>query len=502
MDSRLAGAKGLTLAVVWRTVVIAALAFLAFHLLASTHLYATAVLVLVVGGFVATDLAQVVGRIVRSAEHDLERLVANVSDSPAVTGAGPGSHSRSVGAALGGLGGAPSLGPGQSARPFDQAAAILNAARTERQEQLEYVHTLLDTVSAALIVVEPDGRVTFANRAARALSAGPVRRLEDVPAIGDPAARALLALRPGAREIVSTADGQRMFASVSHFTIPGREARRLIALQRIAGDLDAVELKAWQDMAHVLAHEMMNSLTPIASLSESLEALLKAAERAGPEGVTRANEEVLTALEAIKRRSLGLMDFVERYRAVAELPRPRPQRVQMHGLVRAVGRLMDAKLDRNRIDYRISVEPEDLCADADPQLLEQALINLLRNAADAAASVEQPRIEVSCLAREDRVAIEISDNGLGVPDDQRDQIFVPFFTTKAGGSGIGLNLARQIALSHGGRLELRANHPRGCVFTLLLPAAQPPDKAAGPASPESAADRDARIAVAASSDPE
>ncbi len=457
MDSSLAGANRLTLAVVWRALLIGALAFLVLYLLARTHLYATALVVLVVAGFLAADLAQVVGRIVRSAERDLERLVAAVSDAPAGKGASP--HAQ------------------HPSRPSDQAAAFLSAARMERQVQLEYLHTLLDTVAAALIVVEPDGRVTFANRVARALSAGPVQRLEDVPAVGDFAARALLALRPGAREIVSMADGERMFASVAHFTIPGREPRRLIALQRIAGDLDAVELKAWQDMAHVLAHEMMNSLTPIASLSESLEVLLKAHERAGAAGVARANEEVVTALEAIKRRSLGLMDFVERYRAVAELPRPKSQRVPMQELVRAVGRLMGAKLDQSQVDYRIVVEPEDLCADADPQLLEQALINLLRNAADAVAGVEQPRIEVSCRVRDEQVAIEVSDNGVGVPEDQRDQIFVPFFTTKAGGSGIGLNLARQIALSHGGRLELRANPLRGCVFTLLLPAARAPSEA-------------------------
>ncbi len=453
MDSSLAGTNRLALAVAWRALLIGALAFLVFRILTGTHLYATALLVLVVAGLIAADLSQVIGRIVRSAERDLERLVAAVSDSPAGTGASPY--------------------PGQSARPFDQAAALLTAARMERQVQLEYVQTLLDTVAAALIVVEPDGRVTFANRVARALSAGPAQRLGDVPAIGDSAAPALLALRAGAREIISTADGQRMFVSVSHFTIPGREPRRLIALQRIAGDLDAVELKAWQDMAHVLAHEMMNSLTPIASLSESLEVLLKTAERAGPADVAHTNEDLVTALEAIKRRSLGLMDFVERYRAVAELPRPRLQQVQMHALVRAVSHLMGARLDQSGVDYRILVEPEDLCADADPQLLEQALINLLRNAADAVAGVEKPRIEVSCRARDEQVAIEVSDNGMGVPEDQRDQIFVPFFTTKAGGSGIGLNLARQIALSHGGRLELRANPLRGCVFTLLLPAARP-----------------------------
>ena len=117
-----------------------------------------------------------------------------------------------------------------------------------------------------------------------------------------------------------------------------------------------------------------------------------------------------------------------------------------------------------------SVEPNDTTVTADPQLLEQAVINLLRNAADAARDVQPARIDVSCRTHEGTVAIEIADNGCGVPEAHRDQVFVPFFTTKVGGSGIGLNLARQIALAHGGQLAFRANAPHGSIFTLTLPA--------------------------------
>jgi two-component system C4-dicarboxylate transport sensor histidine kinase DctB len=105
-------------------------------------------------------------------------------------------------------------------------------------------------------------------------------------------------------------------------------------------------------------------------------------------------------------------------------------------------------------------------------MLEQAVINLLRNSADAVTGAEQPQIEISCELHDGRVALAISDNGCGIPDARREQIFVPFFTTKTGGSGIGLNLARQVALAHGGQLESRANSPRGSVFTLTLPARQ------------------------------
>jgi two-component system, NtrC family, nitrogen regulation sensor histidine kinase NtrY len=425
MDSKLARPNRFALAIAWRAVALAAFAYSVISLLAQTQLYATAVVLAAIATLIGLDIARLVGRVDRSVEQDFERLAAVGSDVPVARLAGVS----------------------RASEPFERAASILNAARAERQQQLEYLQTLLDTVAAALIVVAEEGRVTLVNRAARALAPGSME--------------SLAALAPGARAIVSLTDGRRVFVAVSQFSVPGRPPQRLISLQRIAGDLDAVELKAWQDMADVLTHEMMNSLTPIASLSESLETLLRG----------HAEEEVAGALEAIERRSRGLMDFVGRYRAVAELPAPQTERVRMHELLRGIERLLAATFREKGIAYRSSVSPEHLACVADPQLLEQAVINLLRNGADAVADVDGPRIEVTCELRENRIVMDIADNGCGVPDARREQIFVPFFTTKTGGSGIGLSLARHVVLAHGGQLDVRANTPRGTVFTVTLPAA-------------------------------
>jgi signal transduction histidine kinase len=423
---------------------VAALAFVAVQLLATTHLYATVIVILGIAALVGADIAQIVARVERSAENDFERLAVLGSETPVV------------------VAGSASL------TPFERAAGILNAARAERQRQLEYLQTLVDTVAAALIVVEPDGRVTLANRSARAFAGRAIHKLQDIDALSTQGVRHLLALAPGAREIVSLGDGRRVFASVSQFVIPGEPPRRLISLQRIAGELDAVEVKAWQDMADVLTHEMMNSLTPISSLSESLEALLR--ESAGGR---EPGEEVAGALEAIKRRSRGLMDFVGRYRAVADLPAPQVGPVHLRDFIRGIDRLMTPVLKERGIAYHSSVTPEDLTCVADPQLLEQAIINLMRNATDAVAGAEAPRVEIKCERADDRVALLIADNGCGVPDARREQIFVPFFTTKSGGSGIGLNLARQVVLAHNGQIDVQPNMPRGSVFRLTLPAAHP-----------------------------
>jgi two-component system nitrogen regulation sensor histidine kinase NtrY len=420
-------------------VLIGVLGFLAVFLV-TKQLYATMLVAIIAGVAVVADLVRVTSRAGLWVEQDLERLTAEVSDAPAATFV---AHSVSE-------------------SPLERATRALNAARAGRQRQLDYLQTLLDTVSASLLVVQPDGRVTLANRAARRLAGRDVDRLEQIVAIGAEGARTLLALRPGSRQIVSVSESRQMFVVVSDFRVPGRDPQRMIALQRIAGDLDAVELKAWQDMVQVLAHEMMNSLTPISSLSESLESLLRKDARTPV-------DEVAGALEAIKRRSLGLMSFVERYRTVSELPSPSRQTVRMDRLLSGIDRLVGPALREKGIDCRTSILPPDLCVEADPQLLEQAIINLIRNASDAVAGEGAPRIEVTCERREGQVVLAVADNGIGVPEDRRDQIFVPFFTTKPGGSGIGLNLARQIALGHGGQLDVQVNAPRGAVFSLSLP---------------------------------
>jgi two-component system, NtrC family, nitrogen regulation sensor histidine kinase NtrY len=432
MDSRLPSINLLTARITLRAVIVAVLAYLAIQLLLTTHLFATALVVICLAAVVTVDLATLIGRAHR-AQRVLEEAMADGAEIP--------------------------------------VAHISTPTRSsELHQQLDYRQTLLDTVAAALIVVHEDGRITLGNRAAHGLAAGEVKRLEQIAVIGDSGAQRLLALPPGARQIVPLADGRQVFVSVSRFSTPGQPPQRLISLQRIAGELDAVELKAWQDMVHVLAHEMMNSLTPISSLSESLEPLLRASGEAGTTRGSQHNDEIAGALDAIKRRSRGLMDFVERYRRIAEMPAPELRRISIAEFLSGIDRFMAGTFREHHIAYRSRVAPTELSCLADPHLLEQAVINLLRNAADAVAGVSEPRIEVSCQLRESQMVMTVADNGLGLPDNRCDQIFVPFFTTKPGGSGIGLSIARQIVLAHGGQLDVWANDPCGSVFALTLPA--------------------------------
>jgi two-component system, NtrC family, nitrogen regulation sensor histidine kinase NtrY len=430
--------NGFVFAVLWRALLLALLLAALIHLLGHTQYYATALVIALCGAAAIGDIFRLAARESRAAERFLDALSADALETPIQRSAIPDSLHAAY------------------ARTLDS----LHQRRRDQQQRSEYLQTLLDTVPAGMLVLR-EGKFDLVNRAALRLLGEPTEHPSHLHSLGTTATAQLAALPPGAHCIVQITGGQRLLASAAQFAIPGSAPQRLICLQRLAGDLDAVELTAWDDMARVLAHEMMNSLTPIASLSQSLDGLLR----------TGGNQdEVAAALEAITRRSQGLLRFVERYRQVADLPKPQLQTTALGPLLDNVERLLRPALVERGMVLAAHVVPRDLTVHGDPDLLEQALINLLRNAADAAANEPQPYIAIECRQELESCIIDVRDNGPGLTAEQREQIFVPFFTTKPGGSGIGLSLARRIAQAHGGRITALSNEPMGSVFRLSLPA--------------------------------
>jgi nitrogen fixation/metabolism regulation signal transduction histidine kinase len=345
------------------------------------------------------------------------------------------------------------LRPQTEAEPADRA--LIQAPR-----QLAAALALIDTVTVALFVLGADDRIRFMNRAARQLSGFEAGRLQDVAALGTAGAAAILKLPVGGRQLITSEDGRSLLAWVGSIRHPGDEPQRLVSLQAVAGELDAVQVGAWHSMTRVLAHEMMNSLTPIASMAESVESL-----------VTTGNhdEKIAGAVATIGRRSRHLMDFVERYRAIVNLPRPVLQDVRVADFLGEIDQLIGPELRKRGIVFDVKV-PRGGTAWFDRALVEQGVINLIKNAADAVDDVTEPVIELVGICDADALIIEVSDNGGGIEDDLLEEIFVPFFTTKPNGAGIGLALAQQIALAHGGGLTACRAHPAGSIFKLRLPA--------------------------------
>lgn len=372
-----------------------------------------------------------------------------------------GTHYYATAAALGGLAlltvwDASRL---ESALPAAEPDGSLH--RRDHLQEMERATALLDAVTVALIATSDDGRIRFANQAARRLAGAVPGALADIKLLGADVAAEILALPNGARRIVTLTDARLVLVWTVGLAVPGEAAQKLVSLQVVAGELDAVQLRAWQDMTRVLAHEIMNSLTPIASLSESAAELMECGG-APPSAVSRA-------VDAISRRTRHLIDFVERYREIADLPEPRPRAIRAANLAADLEAVLEPDFAARGIAFACDIEPPKLEFLADPELLSQALLNLLQNAVEAVTGLGEPAVSLSCRQSGLEVVWSVADNGPGVPTERLQEIFVPFFTTKANGSGIGLTLARQIALTHGGRLESVGRDGGGAVFTLTLP---------------------------------
>lgn len=345
-------------------------------------------------------------------------------------------------------------------RPSETADAAVEAAVVQAPAQLEAALALIDTVTVALFVLGADDRIRFMNQAARRLAGFEAGRLQDIAPLGAGGAAAILKLPVGGRQLIATGDGRSLLAWVGAIRHARAEPQRLVSLQAVAGELDAVQVGAWHAMTRVLAHEMMNSLTPIASMAESVESIVASGDR---------DPKIANAVATIGRRSRHLMEFVERYRAIVDLPRPVPQEVRVADFLDEIGRLIGPDLTKRGINFCITT-PRDGLASFDRALVEQGVINLVKNAADAVENAAQPAIALAGFRDADTFTIEVSDNGCGIEDDLIEEIFVPFFTTKPGGAGIGLALAQQIALAHGGGLTACRVHPAGSLFKLRLPA--------------------------------
>ncbi|HEX8193043.1 MAG TPA: HAMP domain-containing sensor histidine kinase [Allosphingosinicella sp.] len=337
-------------------------------------------------------------------------------------------------------------------------AAVASAALPRR---LDEALALIDAVTVALFLVDEERRVRFANRAARTLSGHDVGRLDDIPGLRPDAAASILALPPGGRQLVTLADGRALLVWSGLLTTPEAGARRLVSMQALAGELDAVQVGAWHMMTRVLAHEMMNSLTPIASLAESIARLTDAPD---------ADPRIADAVATIRRRSEHLIGFVERYREIVDLPAPRMEPVDLAEFLSSIGRLVGGDLGARGIDFAVAPGAASEPVPADPVLLEQAVLNLVKNAAEATACFSDARIRLASGRLPGFATVTVSDNGSGIEEDRIEEVFVPFYTTKEGGGGIGLTLARQIALAHGGQLTARRLSGRGTAFEIRLPA--------------------------------
>jgi signal transduction histidine kinase len=248
----------------------------------------------------------------------------------------------------------------------------------------------------------------------------------------------------------------------------GQQHYTLVSLQNIGSELEEKEMEAWQNLIRVLTHEIMNSITPISSLAATVNEMLNAATRNNEGEISpEAMDDIRQAVGTIEKRSQGLLHFVDAYRNLTHIPRPTFRVCLVKELFSRVHTLMQAQTAEAQIAMTTSVEPENLEVSVDPDLIEQVLINLVRNAIQSMACQAVKTLDLSARADETgHVWIEVLDNGPGIPRDIQERIFIPFFTTREDGSGIGLSLSRQIMRMHGGTILCRSSEGSGTAFAL------------------------------------
>jgi two-component system nitrogen regulation sensor histidine kinase NtrY len=278
----------------------------------------------------------------------------------------------------------------------------------------------------------------------------------------------ILSLKPGDNRI-ATAHLERssfkILLSATAFQTEGK-IYKLIAFQNVNEALDETESKAWQKLLSVLTHEIMNSVAPISSLADTLKnRLQQSVELLNNDSGSIDDLEI--GIETIKRRSEGLLKFAETYRNLNKITTLNLKKVYVRDIFENLLQLMQPTLEQKSIEFETILKDTDLALDADTNLLEQVLINLVVNAIEAVRDKPNPRIVLSSyLASNRKTVIKVADNGNGIPAEVLDKIFIPFFSTKKSGSGIGLSLCKQIMMLHKGNIQVQSAEGEGTAFLL------------------------------------
>jgi nitrogen fixation/metabolism regulation signal transduction histidine kinase len=360
-------------------------------------------------------------------------------------------------------------------REFNQVIETFRKYRTEKEEHFNYLQTVIQHVSIGIIVFKRDGKVEVFNHGiSKMLKIRNIRFISDLKKIKDDLPTTLMGLKAGDStlfKVFCCDELLQLSMTATEFRMHG-EDYTLVSMQNISSELDEKEIESWQKMIRVLTHEIMNSITPITSLASTVHdmTIKREGDKIKLKNLDEEDIESLdSAITTIQSRSQGLLNFVEVYRDLTRIPKPNFRYFRIQELFDRCHQLLKPKMDELGIACTSKIFPPDLMITADPDLIDQVVINLMLNAIDAVKEVENPRISIlATISSANRVVIDFNDNGTGIKPDIIDKIFMPFFTSKKQGNGIGLSLSRQIMHLHKGSILVRSKPEEGTVFTLIF----------------------------------
>jgi nitrogen fixation/metabolism regulation signal transduction histidine kinase len=356
---------------------------------------------------------------------------------------------------------------------YDQFNRIIEElSKVKAAKEIEHQHFLstVTHVPVGLISFDDDGNIEIFNPAAeKLLNLSGLRGIKELnqlhPELGDH----IMQIETGKHEVFKVKIGHELHALLiraSKFKLENTNIK-LVSIQDIRPELEEEEIIAWQKLIRVITHEIINSVSPISLLSSSLIKELAIQDKQSQFSNDAQVSAWLASLEAIQKRSEGLKQFVENYKSIAKVPEPSLSLVSIKELIEQVHILLKRDLEKESIEFSFKIIPANLQVTADEKLLEQVLINLVKNAMQALVVQDNKSISIVAFEVNGSPCIQVKDNGPGIAEAEMDNVFLPFYTTKSEGSGIGLNLSKQIMRAHKGKLTLESREGE-TVFSLIF----------------------------------
>jgi two-component system, NtrC family, nitrogen regulation sensor histidine kinase NtrY len=339
-----------------------------------------------------------------------------------------------------------------------------NQVRGEREATLHFINAIIQQINVGILSYDTEGKIEINNQAAnKLLKIYRLKHITDIEKQNPAIFECLVSLKPNESKLLSLAENDLSF-SVTEIQMRGRKVR-LVAIHNIRSELQIKELEAWQNLTKVLRHEIMNSVTPIVSLAETMKDIVENELKAENQKEQESIDDLKDALQTVQRRGNGIMKFVNAYREFTSIPLPNKTYYTASELFKTLEGIFSQKALENKVKLSFEIE-DDFETFIDTDQIEQVLINITKNAFEVENRSKIPSILIKSHTQQGTKAIEIADNGIGIEKELQEKIFIPFYTTKKTGSGIGLSLSRQIMQLNDGNINFYENQPSGAVFVL------------------------------------
>ncbi len=352
---------------------------------------------------------------------------------------------------------------------FNEINTTFKTINRERETQYHYLQKILELVGTGILSYElSTGEIGWVNESFKNLLNIPyLKNIESLERRNADVYNEIIKIKSGGSKVITLVKDQQQVKLLLMASLLKSEDKvyKLVAFQNVSDAMDESESNAWSKLLNVMTHEIMNSVAPISSLADTLKNRLQRPDIANS-AVGPDLEDLELGIDTIKRRSEGLLKFTESYRSLNKITKLELQKVSVYDLFENLNTLMLPTLEKKNIELDIILRDLNLSIDVDINLLEQVLINLLVNAIEAVKDRPEPIITLSAEVQQNKSLLKVTDNGLGMSAELMEKIFIPFFSTRKTGSGIGLSLCKQIMLMHKGNIQVQSTEGVGTVFML------------------------------------